>query len=122
MTKYIYDLHVIIPSQIAANVSNAAYLICPDIGPNNINIPLNELGDSADANHYGFSAPVTQQHVDALVAAGLTNNPAIIWARTDRSGMLIKRYDDESPESVLFTFDDLLNENNLKLRTQDSIY
>lgn len=121
-SQYIYNLHVIAPNLIAQNLSDASYGLCPDIGENNVNIQLNELGDESEPSHFGFSAPVTQNHIDALFGAGLGSIPGVRWARTDRTDGLIKRYDNENPEYVLFTFNDLLNENNLKIRTPDSIY
>lgn len=116
-STYIYQLFVIAPDGTAQQLSSMSYALCPDAGPDNVNLALNASGDDAPATHYAFSAPVNQSHIDALFGAGLGETPGILWARTDRSGILQKRHDNESPDPVLFTLDDLLAEAGLKLRT-----
>lgn len=116
MTSYIYQLFVIAPDGIAQALSTEAYSLCPDVGPNNVNLALNTLGDSSEATHYAFSAPVKQEHIDALFDAGLGDTPEILWARTDRNGILQKRHDNESPAPISFSFEDLLDEAGLKLQ------
>lgn len=116
MTQYIYHLYVIATTQVAAQLSAAAYALCPDVGDNNVNTELNVNGDDAAATYLMFSAPVTQAHIDALFGAGLGNTPGVKWWRTDRDGVLQKRYDDENPSPVQFTLDDALAECGLKLR------
>lgn len=120
-TKYIYLLHVVAPDGVAQQLSAAAFALCPDVGQNNVSIPLNVNGDDADASHHAFSAPVTQQHIDALFGAGLGVTPGVKWARTNRDGVLEKRWDDEAPAPVQYGFNDLLNECGLKLRVENVV-
>ncbi|TXH18163.1 MAG: hypothetical protein E6R03_02635, partial [Hyphomicrobiaceae bacterium] len=87
-TQYIYLLHVVAPDGIAQQLSALSYQFCPDVGENNVGLPLNASGDDAAASHFGFSAPVTQAHIDALFGAGLGVTPGVKWARTNRSGVL----------------------------------
>lgn len=115
-SEYIYNLHVIAPDGVAQQISALAYQLCSDVGENNVNTPLNANGDDATPTHYSFSQCVTQQHIDALFGAGLGVTPGVKWARTDRDGMLQKRWDNETPAPVLYSFDYLLNECGLKLR------
>lgn len=115
-TQYIYLLHVVAPDGIAQQLSALSYQLCPDVGENNVGLPLNASGDDAAASHFGFSAPVTQAHIDALFGAGLGVTPGVKWARTNRSGVLEKRWDNETPEAVQYSFADLLAECGLKLR------
>lgn len=116
MTKYIHLLHVVAPDGVAQQLSKLSYHLCNDVGPNNVSLPLNTSGDDAEPTHFAFSAPVTQEHIDALFGAGLGNTPGVKWAQTDRSGLLEKRWDNETPEAMQYSFDDLLNECGLKLR------
>lgn len=117
-TSYIFLLHVIAPLGVAQALSDAAFALCPDVGPNNVSAPLvpSDGPDDAEATHYGFSSPVTQQHIDALFGAELGGTPGVVWARTDRSGTLQKRWDNETPEPVPYTMMDLLFEAGLKPR------
>lgn len=117
-TQYIYLLHVTAPDRTAQQLSALAYQLCPDVGPNNVSIPLVPVGGANDAaeTHYAFSQCVKQTHVDALFGAGLGVTPGVKWARTDRDGILQKRWDNETPEAVPYSFADLLAEAGLKLR------
>ncbi len=117
-SQYIYELHVIAPDGIAQQLSALAYHLCSDVGPNNVSTPLVPVGgaDDAAATHFCFSAPVKQSHVDALFGAGLGVTPGVKWARTDRDGILQKRWDNETPTPVPYSRDDLLAEAGLKLR------
>ena len=110
MSNYIYQLHVIAPDGVAQQLSAAAFALCPDVGENNVSQPLNANGDDAEATHFGFSAPVTQAHIDALFGAGLGSTSGILWVRTDRKGLLQKRYDDENPLPIIYSFNDLMRE------------
>ena len=116
MSNYIYRLHVIAVDGVAQQLSVAAFALCRDVGPNNVSQPLNANGDDAEATHFGFSAPVTQAHIDALFGAGLGETPGVLWARTDRGGLLQKRHDSEEPLPEPFTFEDLMGEAGLKRR------
>lgn len=115
-TKYIHQLTVICNPTTALQLSSYAYALCPDVGENNVSTELNANGDDAAATYMLFSAPVTQAHIDALFGAGLGVTPGVRWWRTDRSGVLEKRYDNETPTPVQFTLDDALAECGLKLR------
>lgn len=123
MTTYIYKLFVIAPNGVSQAISEMVCSsifprtgLCVDAGPNNVNIGLVPINgeDDAEITHYGFSAPVTQAHIDVLFGAGIGSNPMIKWARTDRDGNLQKRWDNETPESIKYDMDDLLIEAGLK--------
>ena len=116
-SQYVYYLHVIAPNGIAQQLSAEAYMLCPDVGENNVSDPLNKNGDEAEPTHFGFSAPVTQTHIDALFGAGLGIIPGVLWARTDRRGLLQKRYDDENPAPIRYSFNDLMQELGVKRQT-----
>jgi len=117
-SQYIYELHVIAPDGTAQQLWALAYQLCNDVGENNVSTPLVPVGgaDDATATHYGFSAPVKQTHIDALFGAGLGVTPGVKWARTDRDGVLQKRWDNETPTPVQYGFSELLAEAGLKLR------
>lgn len=112
-------LHVTAPDGVAQQLSAMAYQLCPDVGPNNVSIPLVTIAgaDDAAATQFGFSQCVTQSHVNALFGAGLGTTPGVKWARTDRDGVLQKWSKEEPPpENLKYSFDDLLAEAGLKLR------
>ena len=117
-TQYIYLLHVTAPDGTAQQLSALAYQLCSDVGPGNVSIPLVPVAGADDATptHYGFSQCVTQAHIDALFGAGLGVTPGVKWARTDRDGVLQKRWDNETPTPVQYGFSELLAEAGLKLR------
>lgn len=117
-TQYIHMLHVVAPNGVAQQLSALSYQLCPDVGENNVSIPLNANGDDAEPTHYACSAPVTQRHIDALFDAGLGATAGVRWACTDRAGLLQKWYKEEPPEAVLYSFDDLLADAGLKLRVE----
>lgn len=121
-SQYIYQLHVVAPDQVAQQLSAAAYALSPDVGENNVStelVPAN--GDAAaEATALCFSAPVTQQHIDVLFGAGLSSTPGVHWWRTDRDGMLQKRWDNDTPDPTQFTFANALAEEGLQLRVVPS--
>lgn len=117
-TQYIYLLHVVAPDGVAQQLSALAYQLCEDVGPDNVSIPLVPAAgdDDATPSHFGFSQCVKQTHIDALFGAGLGDTPGVKWARTDRDGVLQKRWDNETPTPVQYGFSELLAEAGLKLR------
>ena len=120
-TEYIHQLYVIAPPATAAQLSAAAYALCPDVGPDNVSTELVPADgpDDAEATMLCFSAPVTQQHIDALFGAGLGQTPGILWWRTTRGGVLEKRHDNENPAPVAFAFADAMSEAGVKLRVEN---
>jgi len=117
-TQYVFMLHVVAPNGVAQAISDAAFALCPDVGPNNVSTPIvsSDGADDAEPTHFGFSAPVKQSHIDALFGAGLGVTPGVRWWRTDRAGVLQKQWDDETPEPVAFGAADALAAMGLKRR------
>ena len=123
-TAYTHQLHVVVYSKaLADQLSAEVFAAFPEVGPNNVACELvaANADEKSTVTAWEFSAPVKPQYIEWLDNRIKQLPPKakslIKWWRKDRSGMLQKRWDNETPEAVAYSFADLLAECGLKLRT-----
>lgn len=119
MTKYTYTLYVIALAEEAQAISANVQALIPDVGPDNVSIPLIPADgeDDAEPTHFAFCNHVRQTDIDTLFGHGFGSLPNLIWARVERfTKILQKRNGNETPDPVVMTFSDFLQESNLKIK------
>lgn len=113
-----YVLIAIVDVAEAEAASAEVYRVCPDAGPGNFCVPLvpADGDDDAAPTYMMFAQAITEAHRTELVANNVHRWPTLRYWLTDRSGVLLMRWDAESPEPVQFVVDDALAETGLKRR------
>ena len=106
-TKYTTHLRIIAPANKGQYEGSVAQLIsqefekaCHDVGPDNVNVPLNLDGDGKAPTHFMFSSPIEPEHLAAIESLGLHRIDDVKYWRSDRAGDLKEKFDNPTPSKA----------------------